>query len=202
MERDPYVSIYDFTDRKYTGPDVLKKIMDIVKKRIKDAPPPKPPEPPPTPPPSIKDTTPPPVPAPPPPPQPSPPKEETPVTPKVAHFRFTCSVSKETLGAIYVKLRSATVALDEKGNEAPGIFGNISGGGWGGVSRSCGVLEDTVPQCIDPRTNTPTDAPLDFVKEFSLLVSDEVNKKEHDDWFFKMTGGMRKCKSDELPAQN
>jgi len=124
---------------------------------------------------------------------------QPPEEPDVIRIRFTCNVTKEEMeGIIYISLKSGTVQVDEDGNP---LYGVSPGGAQGSISRSCASLEDTVPQCIDPRTGTPTDEPLDFIKEFSRDLPKETITKEHDELFWTMTGGERSCRSDELPME-
>jgi len=209
-ERDPYVSIYDFTGRGYTGRDFFKKLIDSVQKKItdskpknpvQDAPPkispPSTPEPPPTqpPPPSAPSLQPKLPPAP-------PPAEDDEKPSDLVRVRFKCAIALETYGDItYTRLQGGTTPLNDKGEDAPGIYWDIPGAvnGQANISRSCGSLEDTLPVCIDPRNKQPT-GELNFIQEFSRKDQNKEKIGEAlTEMFDTMWAGKRPCKASEVP---
>ncbi|MFA6521323.1 MAG: hypothetical protein WCT53_02990 [Candidatus Gracilibacteria bacterium] len=221
QQRDPYVSVYDFSQPGYTGDDWFKKIIDVAKQKIEDDLPKTPIEdtatkqpvkdelPPKTP---VKDVI---------PKQPvediipqqplvtppTTPKKEEKQEVKVDRLRFTCAVTKkrDQDGVLELHLDGKMEWVDASGKPAyVSYYGIPNGGGVASIGRACISITDEVPQCVDPRTNKPTDSPLDFTMEYvptaqrtAAAIGEESNK-----WFWTMGDSLRKCQASELPPES
>lgn len=210
---DPYVSAKDYTEDGYTGIDLLDWLMKGVKDYVAPPPVQDAPAPPP-----VQDITS----SPPPPEQPpvtTPVQDITPTvsTPAPAvttapvsttppagvtlKFRFTCDVTKElSPGPSYARYYFFTLDAKTQLTGDAGGLQEVKALDSLGATNACYSLTEKVPQCIDPRTNTPSDVALDFTKEFTNVTQSDVVQVNYEvySWLYTMSRGTRQCKVDEL----
>ncbi len=197
-EQDPYVSIYDFSQSGYSGDDWFRKIIDDILPPVIDTPPIEPPIQPSVPPPADIPAA---LPA-----SPVSIKEEKQET-KVDRLRFTCSITKQrdSSGVIDIHLDGKTEWVDADFKPVyVSYYGIPNGGGVASITKSCVAATDEVSVCVDPRTNQPTDASLDFTMEYvpTAQLSAEAIGEKASQWFWTMSNTTRKCQTSELPPES
>ena len=126
---------------------------------------------------------------------------------KVDRLRFTCSVTKkrDSSGVLDLHLDGKTEWVDTDGKPAyASYYGIPNGGGIAAIGKSCISSTDEVPVCIDPRTNKPTDSPLDFTMEYIPTAgrTADIIGQESNQWFWTMGNSLRKCETSELPPES